>query len=138
LDKFIYALSVALKLLCLAAAFVFILVAIIYWPEKSFGYVGTNTSAQFNTVDFVTIILAAVAVILTALAIILAVAGVIGYTQIKEEALKTANSAAERAAADKVNEILPRQVMLALKQQRLLPSENDSNEIAKSQSESTE
>ncbi len=108
--------------------------AIVYIPF----YGASKAGFTANPTDFITIILAAVAVILTVLAIILAVAGVVGYAQIKEVTVKTAKSAAEKTATDRLDELLPRQVLRAVKQSVAIPSEMDSDQIARSQSESDE
>lgn len=79
-----------------------------YGAAKS-GFSGSST-------DFITIVLAAVAVILTALTIILAVAGFVGYWQIKDASARAAAEAAETIATKRVDEIVPRQVLTIFQQ----------------------
>jgi hypothetical protein len=114
--KILWALKSGLQIVLLSTACVFILMGIIYLPGRMSAGSAVGSVETLSTVDFVTIVLAAVAAILTALAIFLAVAGVIGYTQVKEGVAKAAESKAEEIASKRVDEIVPRIVLEAIEQ----------------------
>lgn len=104
-------LNQAVAFVVMAAVLVAAIEAIAFIP--SYGP-PSPAGASLRSADFVTIILTAVAVMLAALAIILALAGVVGYAQIKSEAVKSATE----NAVKRVDEILPRQVQMAVEQMR--------------------
>jgi hypothetical protein len=110
------AVKTGLQIICLAALAVFIVMAIVYLPGRMTVDRGQLPVETLSTVDFVTIVLAAIGVILTALAIILAVAGVVGYAQIKTGASRSAERIASAFATKRVDEIVPRLVMEAVEQ----------------------
>jgi hypothetical protein len=71
--------------------------------------------------DFVSILLTAIAVMIGVAAVFAAFAAIWGFDLLRREIVKTATEAAERAAAARVNELVPSQVDKALEFEREVP-----------------
>ena len=71
--------------------------------------------------DFVSILLTAIAVMIGVAAVFAAFAAIWGFDLLRKEIVKTATEAAERAAAARVNELVPSQVDKALEFEREVP-----------------
>jgi hypothetical protein len=71
--------------------------------------------------DFVSILLTAIAVMIGVAAVFAAFAAIWGFDLLRREIVKTATEAAERAAAARVNELVPGLVDKAIEFEREVP-----------------